>query len=112
MMNFVCACTESEFSLPLLVAIFLGLTSTRIADILSASGRSPLGSHERIALERCAAPGGECIPPLIAIFLGLTNPRIADILSTSGRSPLSLAQELLWKVCALRAGGQDVRDPF
>jgi len=51
------------------------------------------------------------VPPSLAIFLGLTNPRSADILSASGHSPLGFAEELLCKVCALRAGGQDVRAP-
>ena len=38
--------------------------------------------------------------------------RSADILSASGHSPLRLAEELIWQVFALRAGGQDVRDPI
>jgi hypothetical protein len=42
MMSFVCVCTGSEPFINLVLAIFVGLTKTRIADTLSASEHSPL----------------------------------------------------------------------
>jgi hypothetical protein len=60
MMSFVCACTEfdSAFHSFRPVAIFVGLTKSRSADILSASGRSPLSFAEESPWKGCALRAG------------------------------------------------------